>query len=282
MSTALMPIVLPDLTWQNGEVRRYLKARDMGALLRAVQHHSGASQARIGVAVGMTQGRVNELINGRREVSRLDVFERIAEGLDMPDDARRLLGLAPRRENRTGGAAFDLAAFPEIVRVYSDQAGAAAEIQRGTRSAHQIDVLAVRGLGLLALSDSLLRPHLDRDGDVAPRLRVLMLDPDSPALARRAAEIGESTESLAGGVRLAEACLRELAEVGEVEVYRYRTLPVWRVIRLDTTLYVSVFDAGWEGHQSATYKILATPIGPLYRAHRRQFDAMVEDGQRVI
>lgn len=277
-----MPIALPDLTWQNGEVRRHLKARDMGALLRAVQHHSGASQARIGVAINMTQSRVNELINGRREVSRLDVFERIAEGLDMPDDARRLLGLAPRRENRAGGAAFDLAAFPEIVRVFSDQAGAATEIQRGARSARQIDVLAVRGLGLLALSDSLLRPHLDRDGDPAPRLRVLMLDPDSPALARRAAEIGESTESLAGGVRLAEARLRELATVGDVEVYRYRTLPVWRVIRLDSTLYVSAFDAEWEGHQSATYKILMTPSGPLYRAHRRQFDAMVEDGQRVI
>lgn len=111
---------------------------------------------------------------------------------------------------------------------------------------------------------------------------MLILDPDSPALARRAVEIGESTESLAGGVHLAEARLRELAAEGDVRVYRYWALPVWRVIRLDTTLYVSAFDADWEGHESATYKILATPAGPLYRGFRRMFDAMVEDGQRVI
>jgi transcriptional regulator with XRE-family HTH domain len=282
MGTALMPITLPDITWQHSDVRRALKAREMGDLFRFIQHHAGASQARIAVATSMTQGRVNEIINGRRKVNRLDVFERIAEGLSMPDDARRILGLAPQRENRPGGAAFDLAAFPEIVRVYSDQAGAAAEIQRSARSAREVDVLAVRGLGLLGLNDSLLRPHLDRDGDEPPRLRVLVLDPDSPAIARRAAEIGESAESLAGGVRLAEARLRELAGLGHVEVYRYRVLPVWRIIRLDTTLYVSGFDAAWEGHESATYKVLATPHGPLYRGFRRMFDAMVEDGSRVI
>lgn len=282
MGTALVPIRLPDTSWQNSEIRNALRSRDVGALFRLVQHHSGASQARIAVQVGMTQSRVNEIINGRRDVVRLDVFERIADGLGMPNDARRLLGLAPQRENRTPGAAFDLAAFPEIVRVYSDQAAAAAEIQRSARTAKELDVLAVRGLGLLALRDSLLRPHLDRDGDEPPRLRVLMLDPDSPAAERRAAEIGESTESLAGGVRLAEARLRELAEVGHVEVYRYRVLPVWRIIRLDTTLYVSAFDAGWEGHESPTYKVLATPHGPLYRGWRRGFDALIEDAERVI
>ncbi len=282
MATALEPIRLPDPAWQNSEVRNALRDRNVAAVFRWVQHHSGASQARIAAQVGMTQSRVNEIINGRREVVRLDVFERIADGLNMPADARRLLGLAPQRETRTPGAAFDLAAFPEIVRVYSDQASAAAEIQRTARSATELDVLAVRGLGLLALRDSLLRPHLDRDDDDPPRLRVLLLAPDSPALVRRAAEIGESPESLSGGVRLAEARLRELAAIARVEVYHYRTLPVWRVIRLDKTLYVSAFDTDWEGHESATYKVLATPYGPLYRGWRRLFDAMVNDADRVI
>ncbi|MFI8080224.1 helix-turn-helix domain-containing protein [Kitasatospora sp. NPDC086009] len=282
MGTALEPIALPETAWQTSQIRAALHDRDMGSLFRYVQHRSGASQARIAVQVGMTQARVNEIINGRREVVRLDVFERIADGLNMPNDARRQLGLAPRRENRAPGAAFDLAAFPEIVRVYSDQAAAAAEIRGSARSATELDILAVRGLGLLALRDSLLRPHLDRDGDEPLRLRVLLLDPDSPALIRRAAEIGESPESLSGGVRLAEARLRELAKVGHVEVYRYRTLPVWRVIRLDKTLYVSSFDTDWEGHESATYKVLATPYGPLYRGWRREFDAMVDGAERMI
>ncbi|WP_406111734.1 hypothetical protein [Kitasatospora purpeofusca] len=90
------------------------------------------------------------------------------------------------------------------------------------------------------------------------------------------------TDPTARPGRLAEARLRELAEIGHVEVYRYRTLPVWRVIRLDKTLYVSVFDTDWEGHESATYKVLATPYGPLYRGWRRMVDAMVDDAERVI
>lgn len=278
---ALMPLTLPDQAWQHSTVRQALRDREMGAVLRFVQHHTGASQTRLSMAIGMTQPRVNEIINGRREVTRLDVFERIADGLSMPDTARQVLGLAARRR-ALGGLAFDLAAWPEVVRVYESQDAAAAEIQRSARSASEIDVMAVRGLGLLGLNSSLLRPHLDRDGDAPPRLRVLLLDPDSPAVARRAAEIGESAESLAGGIRLAEARLRELAASGGVEVYRYRTLPVWRVIRLGTVLYVGAFDAEWEGHESATYKLVRTPGGPLWAGLARLFDAMVEDSTRII
>ena len=65
-------------------------------------------------------------------------------------------------------------------------------------------------------------------------------------------------------------------------LFRSRTLPVWRIIRLDTTLYVSAFDSGWEGHKSATYKVMATPSGPLYRGWRRGFDAVVDEAERVI
>nr|WP_237330018.1 helix-turn-helix transcriptional regulator [Streptomyces sp. BA2] len=66
----------------------------MGAVFRHVQQYTGASQSRIAAAAGMTQARVNEIINRRREVTRLDVYERIVDGLHMPDDARHLLGLA--------------------------------------------------------------------------------------------------------------------------------------------------------------------------------------------
>jgi hypothetical protein len=274
------PVEVPEWAWQRAEVREALRTRDMGAVFRFVQQYGGASQARIAAAVDMTQGRVNEVINGRREVSRLDVYERIADGLAMPDDARHLLGLAAGRDVRKGGAAFDLAAFPEVVRVYASQVSAAEEIQRQAGTAAQIDVLAVRGLGLVALNDALLRTSLARPG--GPRVRVLLLDPDAPALALRAAEIGESAESLAGGVRLAEARLREVAPGRHIEVYRYRTLPTWRIIRLDTTMYVSAFDVGWEGHESATYKVMETPHGPLYRGFRRMFDALAAEGERTI
>lgn len=280
MTTALMAIELPDIAWQKPELRQALRNRDVASVFRFVQSH-GISQARIATAVGMSQGRVNEIIHGRREVSRLDVYERVAEGLAMPDDARHLLGLAARRERRAGGAAFDLAAFPEIVRVYADQASAADEIQRQARTAVEIDVLAVRGLGLLGLNDSLLRASLSRPA-APPTVRVLLLGPDTAAAEQRAAEIGESSDSLASGIRLTEARLRELTETCDMRVYRYGGLPTWRIVRLDTVLYLSAFDAGWEGHDSAVYKIMATPSGPLFRGFSRMFGAMVDASERTI
>ncbi|WP_234376722.1 XRE family transcriptional regulator [Streptomyces sp. CB01201] len=276
-------IDLPLWAWETAEVRQALRRRDMGAVFRCVQQYSGASQAKIGAAVDMAQGRVNEIINGHREVSRLDVYERIADGLDMPDDARHLLGLAASREKRSGGAAFDLAAFPEVVRVYAAQASAREEIQQQARAARELDVLAVRGLGLIGLNDSLLRACLPREqGGHGLRVRLLLLDPESDALAQRAAEIGESVESLASGVRLAEARLRELAGTCDVQVYRYSMLPTWRVIRTDSTMFVGAFDAGWEGHESACYKVMETPHGPLYRGFRRMMQAIVDGAERTV
>ncbi|MFE9391194.1 XRE family transcriptional regulator [Streptomyces sp. NPDC006784] len=282
MSVALVPIELPDWAWQRAEVRQALRSRDVGAVFRYVQQYGGDSQGRIATATGMTQARVNEIINGRREVSKLDVYERVADGLSMPDDARHLLGLAPARNSREGGSAFDLAAFPEVVRVYSSQAAAAQEIRAQTAQAKEVDVLAVRGLGLIGLNDSLLRASLAREDGTGPRVRVLLLDPESPALSLRAAEIGESAESLAGGVRLAEARLRELSDVCDISVHRYRLLPTWRLVRLDSITFVSAFDAGWEGHESATYKVIETPHGPLYRGFRRMFEAMAGEGTRTV
>ncbi|MFI9763998.1 helix-turn-helix domain-containing protein [Streptomyces sp. NPDC051963] len=283
MAAALGPIELPDWAWERADVRQALRARDMGAVFRFTQQYAGASQSRIAAAVGMTQARVNEIINGRREVSRLDVYERIADGLRMPDDARHLLGLASSREKRFGGAAFDLAAFPEVVRVYAAQNSAAEEIQQQAREAQELDILAVRGLGLIGLNDSLLRACLPREqGGKGLRVRVLLLDPDSDALNQRAAEIGESTDALAGGVRLAEARLRELADSCDIRAWRYRMLPTWRLIRMDSTMFVSAFDAGWEGHESATYKIMETPHGPFFRGFRRMFEAIIDGAQRTI
>jgi transcriptional regulator with XRE-family HTH domain len=270
---------MPDWAWHRADVREALRTRNTGALLRYVQQYAGASQARIAAAVDMTQGRVNEIINGRREVSQLDVFERIAGGLGMPDDARRLLGLAPAHE-RHGGTAFDLAAFPEVVRVYETQASATEEIQRQAAEAQEIDVLAVRGLGLVALNDALLRGALTRAQP--PRARVLLLHPEAPATATRAEEIGESPESLAGGIQLSEARLREIAPGRDLAVYRYRILPTWRIIRCDTTMYVSVFHADWEGHESAVYKVMETPHGPLWWGFRRMFEALIAEGERTI
>ncbi|MEV5555817.1 helix-turn-helix transcriptional regulator [Nonomuraea wenchangensis] len=90
------PVVIPADLWQRPEMRTALTNRDIGHLFRLVRQYAGISQTRIGVAVGFSQGKVSEYMQGKAQVTALDVFERIADGLGLPDPARMLLGLAPR------------------------------------------------------------------------------------------------------------------------------------------------------------------------------------------
>lgn len=174
-------------------------------------------------------------------------------------------------------------AMAEIPEVFANQAAAADEIRAQAEQATSIDVLAVRGLGLVALNDSLLRPALERAATPA-RLRMLILRPDSDAARRRATEIGESHAAFTAGLDLTIGRLRELDSVGPgtVEVYTYDTLPAWRLIALDDTFYVSAFSEDWEGHESAVYKIVPTEAGPLHRSFRRMFGEMREQALRII
>lgn len=159
----------------------------------------------------------------------------------------------------------------EIPLVFANQAAAAAEIRAATERAENVDLLAVRGLGLLALNDSLLRPVIDR-ADHSIRLRALLLNPDSEAARTRAAEVGESPETFIAGLRLATA---RIAEMPGAEVYLYDALPTWRLLGIDDTFYVSTFAETWEGHESAVYKMVPTTAGPLHRGFRRMFDEML-------
>jgi tetratricopeptide (TPR) repeat protein len=90
------PLRVPAQFWQRPEVTEALDARDIGRLFRLLRQYCGASQTRIGTAVGMTQSTVSLIVARGKPVTMLTVFERIADGLDMPDQARMRLGLAPK------------------------------------------------------------------------------------------------------------------------------------------------------------------------------------------
>ena len=96
-SDALEPIRVPAEFWQHVEVVATLEACDIGALFRLLRQYAGASQTRIGIAVGMPQSEVSLIMNTgprQRRVTALGVLARIAHGLNMPDHARKHLGLA--------------------------------------------------------------------------------------------------------------------------------------------------------------------------------------------
>jgi tetratricopeptide (TPR) repeat protein len=99
------PPEIPLGFWYRNDVRLALRDRDMGALFLLLGRHAGLSQTRVGTAVGLGQGRVSEVIHGTRAISAVHVFLRIADGLGMPDDARRELGVSDRPGPRPAPAA---------------------------------------------------------------------------------------------------------------------------------------------------------------------------------
>lgn len=268
------PVCLPDWAWRSEAAQQALRARDVTAIFKLAQQYGGASQYRLAAAVGIPQGRISEILKGSRVVTALEVFERIADGLSMPDHARVALGLAPSSSTST-------VVGSEIIDVFPDQSAAAEDIRSQVTQALHVDVLAVRALGLLGMNGSLFREGLTR-ADHRVVLRVLLAAPDCEATARRAAEIGESRESFAGGIRLSVSRLRELQDVVCLEVYHYDALPIWRLIALDHTIYASTFASTLEGHQTTTYKITASVDGTLHSGFSRVFDELRNTAERVI
>ena len=93
-------IVIPDSFWQRVEVTESLRSRNMGRFFELVQQYTGASQTQIGMACGWSQGKISDIERGVSEVKHLAKFEEIADGLNFPDLARMVLGLAPRAPSR--------------------------------------------------------------------------------------------------------------------------------------------------------------------------------------
>jgi transcriptional regulator with XRE-family HTH domain len=273
-----VPLSLPEWAWRRPDMRAALSERDVGMLLKVAQQYTGASQSRLAVAIGVLQGRVSEILHGSRTVTALESFERIADGLDMPDDARMLLGLAPIHP--AGLDHLGASGRAEILAVYPSQSTARGEIEQRAQKAAAVDVLAVRGLGIIGLNDSLLRSRVRAR---AVSVGVLLLDPDGDAAHRRAAEISESYGSFSAGIRLSLERLAELAADGaNVAVHLYDMLPTWRVLGLDTTLFVSAFGTSHEGHTSPMYKITGSPHGALHRGFRRFIDELRRTSRRVV
>ncbi|MFI6921960.1 helix-turn-helix domain-containing protein [Nonomuraea spiralis] len=108
------PVVVPADLWKRREMMSALTIRDIGHVFRLVRQYVGVSQTRIGVAVGLSQGKVSEIMKGAVQVTSFEVFERVAEGLQMPDLARMTLGLAPRNTVPRSGHQEEVTAESQV------------------------------------------------------------------------------------------------------------------------------------------------------------------------
>jgi transcriptional regulator with XRE-family HTH domain len=71
-----------------------LENRDVGAILTIYRRWAGATQSQIATMTGLPQSTISDVLNGRRQVMKLDLYEKFAGGLDIP---RGRLGLAEPR-----------------------------------------------------------------------------------------------------------------------------------------------------------------------------------------
>ncbi|MEV0002563.1 helix-turn-helix domain-containing protein [Micromonospora sp. NPDC050980] len=126
----LDPLRIPEGAWSHGEVLTALAARDIGGLFRWITNLTGASQSRIGAAVGLEQGYVSRLMAGRK-VTSIDVLERIADGCRMPDQARITMGLAPRQAVAPADLERRIPSESPANRTWQEDVRSAAELWRG-------------------------------------------------------------------------------------------------------------------------------------------------------
>jgi tetratricopeptide (TPR) repeat protein len=91
--------------WRQDDVLAFCRSQDADALFRLARRY-GHSNESIAYWTGIDPAEVSKRITGGKgPVRTLDRWLRIAEALDMPDEARQILGLASRRRDSATSAA---------------------------------------------------------------------------------------------------------------------------------------------------------------------------------
>jgi len=92
------PTVVPATFWRRDDVQLALARREVGRLFQTyLQEMPGCTQTQLALLTEHDRSDISNWVRGVRQgrVSDIEVLTRIADGLQMPDEARVLLGLAP-------------------------------------------------------------------------------------------------------------------------------------------------------------------------------------------
>ncbi len=193
------PIVIPDSLWQRPQMTQALTSRDIRAVFHLLRQYTGASQTQIAIACGMTQGKVSETMKkGGRQVTTLEVFERIADGLHMPDTARMTLGIAhehtPARQPSPSPAATT---HRDTARCLADAKPAPS--QTGELAATDDISRLTRWLTVSDTTDETIEDLHDQPRPWPPRIRRCQRNGSSPGVAPSPVKHSRQTRSVMGG-----------------------------------------------------------------------------------
>jgi hypothetical protein len=115
MTTTYEPIHLPGYAWTDQAVLDACAGLDANRLLKLVHHRYGITQERLGHYIGLINAiEINKRINGRKtgKVETLRRWQAIANALNMPDQPRALIGLAPQTPPAEVASKPETAAVP--------------------------------------------------------------------------------------------------------------------------------------------------------------------------
>lgn len=166
-----------------------------------------------------------------------------------------------------------------ILAIYGNQQAAEKIIEECLQHAKQIDILTLRGFGLVGLKDAIVRRAVDPYRN-ARSIRILVLDPKSPYCERRAREIDETPATFRTGIETTIRTVMKLKETYSAwDIRLFDALPVWRLIRADSDLFVSTYPAKSDGHRAPMYHIQSGPEFSLFPAFERYFESLWENGE---
>jgi hypothetical protein len=163
-----------------------------------------------------------------------------------------------------------------IRELYPNQGTAHPRICSLLENTANVDILTIRGLGMFALTDSLMRATLVRRRSQL-HVRALLLAPNSRHAAQRAVDVGDQADTMAAGIKLAEQALAEMTQLGvHVALRYYDRRPVFRFMFLDGHLFMSGFIPAIEGNEFPLLEV--EQVGPrgLFTLARWHFDELWE------
>ncbi|MDG6107611.1 XRE family transcriptional regulator [Dactylosporangium aurantiacum] len=193
---------IPASFWQDSVLLDALADRDVGQLFRLVQKVSQASQTQIGIATGLSQAQVSEIMSRARRVSTIEVLARIVNGLGIPEPARTVLFLGDRSQATTGRPAVssapntkryndgaDPARFGDVTAVYASRSEFMSAMPPHTLLDTAKDI-RIAGLSLNLICQQYADTKLISLLESGTRIRCLFLDPEGDAIKAREREEG--------------------------------------------------------------------------------------------
>ncbi|WP_430791723.1 DUF5919 domain-containing protein [Actinoplanes sp. G11-F43] len=294
---------VPEHLWGTDGMLDALAARDIAQVFRLIQRETRVSQTHLGVAIGLSQAQVSEIIGGSRRVSSIDVLTRISTGLCMPTEARVVLMLGDRSHGTTPTttSSGDVIADPyaqtlaedalaeryaDVDAVYPSRSEFTSKMPPHALFDCATDIRAV-GLSLNLICQQYADSRLAQLAQDGARLRLLFLDPAGTAIRQREIEedmtagtLGAlTTLNLQGILRVRDRLPADIRDRIEVATYD-QTIRVNITLINDSLCIAQQYLPHARGVESPTMVIKKRwPAAGLYHVFERTFDELWSGGQ---